>query len=53
MCPAAGRLGSCNLNRFLEFLAEVFDAGLQYRTVNVYRSAISVSYLDVFWEVIL
>ena len=38
---------SCNLNRFLEFLAELFDAGLQYRTINVYRSAISVSHLPV------
>ena len=36
---------SCNLNHFLEFLAELFDAGLQYRTINVYRSAISVSHL--------
>ena len=24
---------SCNLNCFLEFLAELFDAGLQYRTI--------------------
>ena len=32
---------------FLEFLAELFDAGLQYRTINVYRSAISVSHLPV------
>ena len=38
---------SCNLNRFLEFLAELFDAGLQYRTINVYRSAISVLHLPV------
>ena len=38
---------SCNLNHFLEFLAELFDAGLQYRTINVYRSAISVSHLPV------
>ena len=38
---------SCNLSRFLEFLAELFDAGLQYRTINVYRSAISVSCLAV------
>ena len=40
MCPVAGRSYFCNLNRFLEFLAELFDAGLQYRTINVYRSAI-------------
>ena len=38
---------SCNLNNFSEFLAELFDAGLQYRTINVYRSAISVSHLPV------
>ena len=38
---------SCNLHRFLGFLAELFDAGLQYRTINVYRSAISVSHLPV------
>ena len=38
---------SCNLNCFLELLAELFDAGLQYRTINVYRSAISVSHLPV------
>ena len=36
---------SCNLNRFLEFLAKLFDAGLQYRTINVHRSAISVSHI--------
>ena len=38
---------SCNLNCFLEFLAELFDAGLRYRTINVYRSAISVSQIPV------
>ena len=38
---------SCNFNCFLEFLAELFDAGLQYRTINVYRSAISVLHLPV------
>ena len=38
---------SCNLNRFSEFLAELFDAGLQYRTISVYKSAISVSRLPV------
>ena len=38
---------SCNLNHFLEFMAAPFDAGLQYRTINVYRSAISVSHLPV------
>ena len=38
---------SCNLNRFLEFLAELFDAVLQYRTFKVYKNAMSVSHLPV------
>ena len=38
---------SCHLNHFFEFLAELFEAGLQYRTINVHRSAISVSHLPV------
>ena len=38
---------SCNLNRFLECLAELFDAALQYKTIDVYKSAISVSHLPV------
>ena len=35
------------MSRFLEFLSELFDNGLQYRTINVYRSAISASHLSL------
>ena len=38
---------SCDISCFLEFLSELFDSGLQYRTINVYRSAISASHLSV------
>ena len=38
---------SCDISCFLEFLSELFDNGLQYRTINVYRSAISASHLSV------
>ena len=38
---------SCDITCFLEFLSELFDSGLQYRTINVYRSAISASHLSV------
>lgn len=31
----------------LEFLAELFDQGLQYRTINNYRSAISANHIEV------
>ena len=32
---------SCSLNFILDFLAELFDKGLQYNTICTYRSAIS------------
>ena len=38
---------SCDISCFLEFLSELFDSGLQYRTISVYRSAISASHLSV------
>ena len=38
---------SCNISCFLEFVSELFDSGLQYRTINVYRSARSVFHLPV------
>ena len=30
-----------NINKMLEFLSQLFQNGLQYRTINNYRSAIS------------
>ena len=38
---------SCPVNIVLEFLTDLFDKGLQYRTINTYRCAISVTHLPV------
>ncbi|XP_035659716.1 uncharacterized protein LOC118404611 isoform X2 [Branchiostoma floridae] len=38
---------SAPLNKVLDFLYRLFDKGLQYRTINVYRSAISSTHLNV------
>ena len=37
----------CDISCFLEVLPELFDNGLQYKTINVYRNAISASHLPV------
>ena len=31
----------------LEFLTDIFDKGLQYRTINTYHSAISMTHLPL------
>ena len=31
----------------LEFLTDLFDKGLQYRTINTYRNAISMTHLPL------
>ena len=38
---------SRDISCFVEFLSELFDSGLQYRTINVYQSAISASHLSI------
>ena len=38
---------SCPVNIVLEFLTDLFDKSLQYRTINTYRSAISVTHLPL------
>ena len=38
---------SCPVNIVLEFLTDLFDKGLQYRTINTYRSAISMTHLPL------
>ena len=38
---------SCNLNVVLEFLRDLCYQNYQYRTINVYRSTISVSHLPI------
>ena len=38
---------SCPVNIVLEFLTDLFDKGLQYRTINTYRCAVSVTHLPV------
>ena len=35
---------SCSVQHFLEFLTELFDSGLQHRTINVVRSAVSMTH---------
>ena len=38
---------SCPVNIVSEFLTDLFDKGLQYRTINTYHSAISMTHLPV------
>ena len=38
---------SCNLNFVLEFLTDLYYQTYQYRTINVYTSTISASYLPI------
>ena len=37
----------CHLNYILDFLGELFEKGLQYRTINGYRSAISAYHCHI------
>ena len=37
----------CPENTVLEFLTALFDEGLQYRTINTYHCAISMTHLPV------
>ena len=38
---------SCSVQHFLDFLTELFDSGLQHRTINVVRSAVSMTHEEV------
>ena len=38
---------SCSVHFFLDFLTELFDSGLQHRTINVIRSAVSMTHEHV------
>ncbi|KAI8497397.1 hypothetical protein Bbelb_247030 [Branchiostoma belcheri] len=38
---------SAPLNKVLDFLISLYDKGFQYRTINVYRSAISTTHLPL------
>ena len=38
---------SCIVQHFLEFLTELFDSGLQHRTINVVRSTVSMTHEKV------
>ena len=38
---------SCSVQHFLDFLTELFDSGLQHRTINVVRSAVSMIHEEV------
>ena len=35
---------SCDIKFFLDFLAELFDQGLQHRSINIIRSAVSMTH---------
>ena len=37
---------SCAIQHFLEFLTSLFQEGLQYRTVNTIRSAVSMTHIE-------
>ena len=37
----------CSVNHILEFLSNLYEKGLQYRTIGVYRSAISAYHLPI------
>ena len=38
---------SCSVQHFLDFLTELFDSGLQHRTINVVGSAVSMTHKEV------
>ena len=38
---------STDIQYFLDFLAELFEAGLQYRSINTVRSAVSMTHVKV------